>query len=312
MHSWLSVSLTAPAEAAEAVSCLLLEAGPYGVWFEDSPSEEIIRIRAGFPPGLESRLMARLPAALTELTARLSMPLSAFSLEIELKPAEDYRETWKKNLKPLSIGPKLMIVPGFWTEPLKLGPQTQVLKLDPGQAFGSGQHQTTFLCLTLLHSLSDQKTKPVRILDLGSGSGILALAAALLFPQAEIIGLDSDPGTLEAAESNLKINGLSGRITFSSTPVKEMEPGFDLILGNLSLAILTGLASELARILTAEGHLVASGLLDGQTASLAETFRNHGLGILSHLGQDDWSALLMGRRGTGSPRVLVARPGLFS
>ncbi|MDR1085928.1 MAG: 50S ribosomal protein L11 methyltransferase [Deltaproteobacteria bacterium] len=308
MEDWLSLTLITPPAAGEAAGAVLFEAGAYGIWEDLPDSEGRLVFRAGFPVGHESRLMSEIPAALVRLAETLELPLTSMALSLELKPGEDFSETWKKDLKPFPVGPKLWIVPSWWTEPLKPGPKTKILRLDPGPAFGSGLHPSTFLCLTLIYSLAEDNRSPARILDLGAGSGILAIAAALLFPQAEITGLDSDRNTLKVAQNNLKANQLQGRASFAGEPLSGQEPGFNLIAANLTLNTLTELSGEIKSKLAQDGLLIVSGLLTEQVPAMEETFKNLNLGVYSHLGQDEWSALLIGPDGPGSQREEVPRP----
>ncbi|MDR2142353.1 MAG: 50S ribosomal protein L11 methyltransferase [Deltaproteobacteria bacterium] len=315
MRDWLGLTLAVPPALGEVASALLFEAGAQGIW-EDQPDRAgRLVFRAGFPLGLESRLMAELPAGLVVACESFSEPLDSVALSMDIKPGEDYSETWKKDLKPFPVGPRLWICPSWWTEPLKPGPKAKILKIDPGPAFGSGRHPSTFLCLRLLGDLVDQ-IAPARVLDVGSGSGVLSLAAAILFPAAQIEGLDSDPDTLEVAAANLKANQLADRASFSGRALSELEPGYGLILANLTLGTLTELAPEIRRLLSPTGLAVVSGLLADQTQALTETCAALGLALQRHVGLEEWSALQLApaspeSSGAGSgelPRELVEGP----
>ncbi|MDR1872812.1 MAG: 50S ribosomal protein L11 methyltransferase [Deltaproteobacteria bacterium] len=290
MEDWLNLTLSVPPITGEAASALLFEAGARGI-FEDAPDKEgRLVFQAGYPLGQESKLMAMIPAGLVTMAESFAIPLTDFALFLEIKPAEDYSELWKQDLKPFSVGPLLWIVPSWWTEPLEADPKAKILKIDPGMAFGSGLHASTFLSLTHLYDLAGSASLP-RILDLGSGSGILALAAALLFPTAQIEGLDIDKDTLEVAVANRDHNQLKGRVDFTSQPLTAQKPGYDLILANLTLNTLTELAPEIKRVLNPGGHLIASGLLDDQVGSLEEAYKGPGFSLIKRLSQDGWSAV---------------------
>ncbi|MDR1578707.1 MAG: 50S ribosomal protein L11 methyltransferase [Deltaproteobacteria bacterium] len=305
MEDWLGLTLAAPPLAGEAVSDILFEAGADGIW-EDTPDiEGRLVFRAGFPLGHESRLMAEIPAGLVRVAESLDFPLTSVTLSLEIKPAEDFSQTWKKDLKPFGVGSKLWIAPSWWTEPLPCGSGTKILRIDPGLAFGSGRHASTFLCLTLIHDLA---TPPARLLDIGAGSGILGLAAATLYPEAQVVGLDTDADTIKVAEDNGKNNKLDARANFSNAPLAEQGPGYDLIVANLTLNVLIELAPEIKRLLAPQGQVIVSGLLADQTAALEEVFQALGLGCLRHLGQGEWSALLLGSAGTGASRQVIEEP----
>ncbi|MDR2423056.1 MAG: 50S ribosomal protein L11 methyltransferase [Deltaproteobacteria bacterium] len=308
MEDWLSLTIAAPPVAGEAVGAALFEAGDSGIWEDLPDSEGRLIYRAGFPLGQESRLMAEIPAALTLIAENLAIQLTEFAVILEIKPWEDFSETWKKGLSPFAIGQKLWIVPSWSEEPVKAGPGAKVLRIDPGPAFGSGRHPSTFLCLTLIHDLAGQAA-PARVLDLGAGSGVLALAASLLFPAAKVEGLDNDRDTLAVAEGNRKANGLEeGQVAFSDAPLSRLNPGYDLIVANLTLNALTELAPEIQALLAPEGQLIVSGLLAEQVPAIEAVFKGLGLGVLRHLGQAEWSALLLSPKGSGADRALIGEP----
>ncbi|MDR1677306.1 MAG: 50S ribosomal protein L11 methyltransferase [Deltaproteobacteria bacterium] len=295
MEDWLQVTLISPSAAGEAVSDALFTAGAGGVWEDEPDQHGRLVYRAGFSSGQEMRLMAELPNALDRISRALELPLTDFELTLELKPGEDYAETWKKDLLPLVISPILIISPSWWTEPLPLSPEANVLKLDPGSAFGSGHHPTTFLCLTILCQLVERNLFFNKVLDLGSGSGILALAAALLLPKAKIIAIDNDPETLFAAKNNVELNQLSSRLKPEITTLESLEGEFELIMANLTRNTLTELAKDLAARSSLPGRLILSGLLAEQVPAVIKTFAPLGFLVERHLGQAEWSALSLVR-----------------
>ncbi|MDR0548722.1 MAG: 50S ribosomal protein L11 methyltransferase, partial [Deltaproteobacteria bacterium] len=276
MEDWLSLTISSPPIAAEAVSALLFAVGATGVW-EDNPDSEGRQVfRAGFAKGQESRLMAEIPAGLVRVSESLAMTLTDFSALLEIRPGEDFSETWKKDLTAFPVGPSLWVAPTFKPVPrVAVDSGAKILKIDPGLAFGSGRHASTFLCLRLIHDLADQANW-TQVLDVGAGSGVLALAAALLSPTAQVIGVDVDSETISVAKGNLAANGLGDRATFSDQPVEELSPGFDLILANLTLTDLTELGPTLKNLLAPKGLLAVSGLLTDQAPHLAATYQTLG------------------------------------
>jgi ribosomal protein L11 methyltransferase len=293
MNDWLCVTINTPPLAGEAISEALFEAGANGLW-EDNPDELGRQVfKAGFANGLEAQLMASLPSALVKVANAFEIPLADFFMVMENVVGEDYCEIWKKDLLPIKISSLLLISPSWWSEPLTLEPSTKVLQLDPGSAFGSGRHPTTFLCLKLLSDLVEKGNTPVKILDLGSGSGILALSAALLLPNSTIIGLDDDVDTLVTATANQKKNQLKKNVTFSSAPLSTLKHKFDLILANLTLDPLVNLSPSITNLLNPEAFLILSGLLETQVAPLQKAYASLGWQIEKHLGQAEWSAILL-------------------
>src|SRR5690606_23192587 len=141
------------------------------------------------------------------------------------------------------------------------------MHLDPGQAFGTGAHASTRLVLEELQRLADEGLAPTRILDLGTGSGILALAAARLWPTAAILATDNDPAALDTAPENLTHTALV--IETSTADVAALPTGFNLVLANTQADVLTALADGVIGRMAPGGSLVLSGLLTPQAAEVA-------------------------------------------
>jgi ribosomal protein L11 methyltransferase len=300
VEDWVLAALSVPPKAAEAAGGALFESGAGGVW-EDRP-DDLGRtvLKAGFPQGAEMRLMAELPAALEAMAREFGIAPSDMALTLELKPGEDYGESWKKDLAPIEIDPSLIISPSWWTGPMPGEPGARILMLDPGSAFGSGHHPSTFLCLRLMRELAARDLLPGRILDLGSGSGVLALAAALVWPEASVEAVDDDPDTLWCARLNFGRNSPGARIDLKEGSLDQTEGEFDLILANLTLNTLTELARALSRRTRVPGRLILSGILAEQAPELIETMRPYDFVCESHLGRGEWSALSLIR---GLPAV---------
>jgi ribosomal protein L11 methyltransferase len=295
MDDWLQVTTTVPFAAGEAISEALFSAGAGGVW-EDNPDQSGRPVfKAGFEQGQEMRLMAELPAALDRISQAMDLPLTDFELTMELRPGEDYSESWKKDLKPIVISDELVISPSWWTEPLDFQQTAKVLRLDPGSAFGSGHHPTTFMCLTILCRLVGRGLFFNRVLDLGTGSGILALAAALLLPNARITAIDNDPETLFAANANVALNSLGHRLKPETASLDSLSGEFDLIMANLTRNTLSELAKDLGTRSGIPGRLILSGLLADQAPTIIKTFGMLGFTPEKHLGQAEWSALSLVR-----------------
>jgi ribosomal protein L11 methyltransferase len=289
---WLAATLRHPPVTAEGAGALLFEAGATGLW-EDQPDERgRLVTRAGFAPADLERLTALGPALTERLATAFGLDRAEFDFDLSLEEGRDWAEKWKEGLGPILVGPALAVAPTWWPEDDR-PPATIVLRLDPGLAFGSGHHASTWLGLKFL---ADLAPLALRILDLGFGSGILALAAAALNPAAEVYGLDNDPDTLEVAEANAALNGLAGRVDFSLRPLDQLAPPFDLIVANLTLAPLLELAPALAALSGPGGRLILSGLLESQAPEAASAYEALGLGLEQQLGREEWAALLLARK----------------
>ncbi|MDR2725031.1 MAG: 50S ribosomal protein L11 methyltransferase [Candidatus Adiutrix sp.] len=290
---WLSITLRHPPAAAEAVSALLFEAGAAGLW-EDRPDERgRVVTRAGFAPQDRDRLAALASGLIDRLAKAFGLDPGEFDFELELEEGRDWAEKWKEGLEPVLVSPALAVAPTWWPEN-DLPDAAVVLRLDPGLAFGSGHHATTWLCLKLLADLAPRAS---RILDVGFGSGILALAASALNPDAEVLGVDNDPETLAVAEANAAFNGLAGHVSFSCRPLEQLRPPIDLIAANLTLAPLLELAPLLTGLAGPSGRLVLSGLLDSQASEAASVYEALGWTLETRLQREEWVALSLSRAG---------------
>lgn len=295
--NWFKVSIHHPPVAGEAVSAVLFEEGASGVW-EDQPDEQGRQVtRAGFHQEAAAYLENRLPEIMDRLVNIFESEPDDFVLFMELEKNHDWAEKWKEGLRPIAVGPHLTVAPTWWPED-DLPRDRALLRIDPGLAFGSGHHASTYMCLSLL---CDCAPDARRILDVGSGSGILALAAAALSPAASITGVDNDPQTLPVAEKNALDNHLAGRIQFSDCELSSLTPGFDLIAANITLGPLKALAPDIAGLAAEGGRLILSGLLESQVEEIVETYTARGWRIERRLDQDEWSALSLIKGETARP-----------
>lgn len=300
---WLEVSLTVDGEAAEAVAEVLTRFAPDGVAIEAlalalSPNEDEGRpigdvvVRAYLPADeqLENQ-RERLEESLWHLGQLLPLPIPTY------KPVadEDWAEAWKVNYKPLRVGKRLMIVPA-WLDPT-FAPNDVVLRLDPGMAFGTGTHPTTQLCLAGLerHLRAGQT-----VIDLGTGSGILAVAAAKL-GSGPILAVDIDPEAERVATENVAANGVAETIQVGRGSLAEILAGqfgtnwqsADFVVANiLARIIVTLLDQGLARLVRPGGWLLVSGILETQAYEVLAALKMQGLTIAAQEKIEDWVAIL--------------------
>jgi ribosomal protein L11 methyltransferase len=197
----------------------------------------------------------------------------------EAVPAVDWAEEWKRGLGPIVISERLVVRPPFAA--YALGPGQREIVIDPGQAFGTGTHASTHLCLEWIDQLlldEADRTRHARMLDVGTGSGVLALAARALGAK-EALGFDLDPVAIEAAVAAAADNGLAGGVRLVCVPIEAIEsaPGFGLVVANLLKRELLPIAEEIARRLAPGGSLVLAGLLEQDGDEVARCFAPHGL-----------------------------------
>ena len=182
----------------------------------------------------------------------------------------DWLHRWKRYFKPIQLSSKTWICPSW--ESLEANDETVVIKVDPGLSFGTGQHPTTKLCLTALETYLENWS-PTKSLDVGCGSGILSIALAL-WGQRDIIGLDVDPASPEAFETNAKLNHIGDAAKFDPRELADVDEKFDLVVANIIAPVLKSLAPELVGHTQPNGHLLLSGILDEQLDELIEHFNS--------------------------------------
>jgi len=265
---WLELTVEVDSEAVEAVSEILCRLGHGAAvrptrLLEDPADELAFREDPSAPYELTAHLPDDLaaPAAIDQ-TERALWHLQAFGLRpvgpLRVRSVEDrdWTEAWKEGYQPQRIG-RLLIVPS-WLEPVTETDAT-VLRMDPGMAFGTGLHPTTRACLAMLQAVEPM---PARVLDVGSGSGILGIAALALGAE-HVDAIDTDPEAVAASAANAAVNGLADRMTARLGTVPAAAPAaYPLVLANVVAAVLIELAPPLFAHTAPAGTLLASGIID--------------------------------------------------
>jgi ribosomal protein L11 methyltransferase len=305
--AWLELSVAADVEAVEAVSEILGRVAPGGTSVE--PAFELVdeglgaRVDPTRPSIVRGYVPARDPAATERavVTATEALGhLQAFGLRpigeltTRLVHEADWAEAWKAHFPVLRVGRRLVIKPTWRRH--RAAPDDVVLALDPGMAFGTGLHPTTRLCLGALEVLANRGTLAGgRVLDVGCGSGILAIAAAKL-GGSTVLGVDTDPIAVETTTANAERNELARRIVARHGSLPTGEAPFDLILANLIASVLVALAPLLRDELRAGGTLLASGIFVDREAEVRSAFHAVGLLVTARSVEGEWVALEAVRR----------------
>jgi len=292
--TWIEVRLLAPAGMQEEAALFLTEFSGRGVILEEEPEGEGVVVRAFFRP---EEFGPWQQEELQRYLARLSShDLYPLGLEVRRAAEEDWAEAWKIHFKSAKVTPRLVIRPPW--EDYQPAPGEIVVTIYPGMAFGTGRHPTTLLCLQALEQVWEELTLPRgletwRVLDVGTGTGILALAAARL--GAKVLAIDVDPEAVAAALENVRLNALDDLIWVESTPLTALRQQFAVILANLTAADLSHWAEALAGRVLSGGALIVSGFLTQDLPSVADRFFRYGLTEAGHLTQEEWSALILRR-----------------
>ena len=265
--AWIQLIFTSSPQQAESLSDALSECGAAAVTFQDNADQPIYEPTIGETPLWSATSVIALFDAETDTEALLTALRSQIGElpdhRIEAVEDKDWEREWMENFKPICFGEKLWIVPS-WHEPPQ--PDAVNILLDPGLAFGTGTHPTTALCLQWLDK-ADLTGKTV--IDYGCGSGILAIAAALLGAN-KVIGVDTDPQALEATQANAQRNGV---IIETYLPQHCPTVECDLLLANILAGPLMELMPRFVELTRPDTQLVLSGILDVQADTVSQHYQ---------------------------------------
>ena len=300
---WLELTVEAHSEAVEAVSEIFGRLGRGAAvrptQLIHDPGEELtVREDPSAPYLLTAHLPddAGAPAAI-ESTERALWHLQAFGLgpigklRVARVDDSDWMEAWKRGYAPQRIG-RILIVPSWLDEPISAGELS--IRLDPGMAFGTGLHPTTRGCLTLLQRIEPM---PDRCLDVGTGSGILGIAALRLGAE-RVVGLDTDPIAVTAAMANAAVNELADSFEArrGTVMVELANEPYPLVLANLVASLLIELAPALVANTALGGTLIASGIIEPRADEVLASLGAAGFALIDRLNDREWVSLRMERR----------------
>jgi ribosomal protein L11 methyltransferase len=278
---WFEVTVEVARELSEAVANFLVESGAPGIQCDEHDGEASLTAYFPVPPPVE---------ALRRFCAAIGAPLSETAIRTRKTADEDWAQNWKLHFRPQCIGDRLYVCPPWDTTP---PPGRVEVVIDPGMAFGTGQHPSTRGCLTLLEwALAFERTG--RALDLGTGSGVLAITLAKLGVR-EVWAIDTDPQALAIARENAAHNGVESHLRFASSVGRARGP-FGLIVANLYAKVLEALAQQLASLLAAGGILICSGLLRSEEHQVHKAYRSRGLEVCKGYEEDGWVSLALQRK----------------
>jgi len=287
----------ATTDEVDELEQLLLDAGAQSVTLADAQDQPLFQIEPGATPLWDSVSLSGMFAADTDLApvqARLQQRLAITADELEITRLEDqdWEKTWMDRFQPMRFGERLWICPSWLSPP---DPAAVTIMLDPGMAFGTGTHPTTALCLEWLeqHNL-DGKV----IVDFGCGSGVLAIAAALL-GAAQVLAVDNDPQAITATEANRRANDLDAALLQCFLPAQfppaDSPLPADVLVANILAGPLAQLAPRFATLVKPGGALVLSGILPDQAEPLREVYRPW-FNMEKAVTRDQWTRLAGSRR----------------
>ncbi len=266
MEEALVVDVTVTAGAAELAADRLWTAGATALEWVDGEGE--VTLTASFPT----------PEAARTVASELGGALRAVD--------ESWRDVWKQWARPVEVG-NLVVAPA-WRD-VAVGGGQQVVRIDPGRAFGSGTHASTRL---ILSELDRDPPAGLEVLDVGCGSGILSVSAALL-GAAVVDAVDIDPEAVRMTAANAEANGVGGKVRVAPTPVEDLEGSWDLALVNVTAAVHAQLGPQVAALVRRGGRLLLAGLLPGQWRHVAGAYP--GTSVVERPQLDGWEGVTLRR-----------------
>ena len=240
------------------------------------------------------RKLAALQGAIETLKAEAAagaygedVDLGPLTVDVYVEDDSEWKDNWKEFFKPKKVGKRIVVKPTWYDYEKEEG--DLVIEIDPGMAFGTGTHETTSLCLRLMEDYMQDGDK---VLDVGCGSGILAIAGALL-GSPEVLGVEIDPVAVEIAQENLKLNGVTG---VARAQYGDLTKGIDfkaeIVVANLMADLVMMLSADVAKHILPGGKYISSGILVGKRDQVAAVIRDCGFDIVEIREDGMWCAIV--------------------
>ena len=287
---WAVLEVTVSPDREDMICWVLIQSGAKGC--EVIPDGEEILVRASY-----SALDVQADGAMQNIAALLEE--YGFSdripyIKVKDLPTEDWLAKWKEGIEPFAVGELFYICPVWRKDDLESMDLSgrKVIFIEPGMAFGTGLHATTQYCLKAMGLY-----KPFgRILDVGTGSGILAIAARLISPSADILAIDNDPVAIENAGECLAANEMAGKVTLMTGTLEDVEESvFDMILSNLTAEDNAALLPDYIKLLSAGGKIICAGILSEKACLLEQAMTDLPLKIVHREESGMWTGLVLSR-----------------
>lgn len=284
-QEWYEIKINLKPEHLEWLSPYLFALGSEGIF--ERENDFFVYFKMGEWSQEKLHLLTQY---LAESFPERSTPL----IEIDDLPDEDWNEAWKESFKTFHLGRNIVVKPDWASYTPNSG--EMVITIAPKMAFGTGHHETTQLILMMLEKYlkADQS-----LLDAGTGSGILAIYAAILGANP-VIAFDNDDVATENALENAALNGVAGKISCFTGELKDAgEQQFDIIVANINRSVLLDLAPRFSGYLNKNGRLILSGLLVTDEDVIMEAYKKHGWTLIQKEQRKEWMALVLGRKSDG-------------
>lgn len=296
-HSLWQISVVTTGEAEEAVAALLerLFGQPASVYVPNNGRESVVTVYSNRAAERAFAKRDALEAGLAYI-ADSGLKIEPAQVSIRQVPREDWRESWKKFFRTIEIGNSLLIKPSWSKQKPK--PHQATVVLDPGLSFGTGQHPTTAFCLEQLASLRDPALDQ-SVLDIGCGSGLLAIAAVKL-GYRPVRAFDSDPVAVRVAKNNAKKNRVLHKVTITRSDLTRLlvqsKTRYGVICANLIDSLLIDASEQIIHRLRPDGFLVLAGILENQFPAVQRTYETAGFHLIASRVEQGWKSGTLTRR----------------
>ncbi len=302
--NWTEICISIPNEYLELASAIANMTVPYGIYIEDYSDLETAAWEIAHIDLIDEELINKdrnksiihiyisecdnAAEALEFLKARLEAENIPFEAETIGVNDKDWNENWKKYFKPIEVGSRLAVVPS-WEEYDNKDNRT-ILSIDPGAAFGTGTHATTSLCLALLENYIADGDK---MLDIGTGSGILAIASCLLGADSAV-GVDIDAQSVKTAKENAEINSIAEKCEFFVGDLADKVTGkYNIVCANIVADVIIKLLPDAKNFMQRDAFLIISGIIDIRRDDILKAVKDNGFIIAEEKNRDNWCAFVL-------------------
>jgi ribosomal protein L11 methyltransferase len=286
--SWLQLSLKAPSPALDAIANFLIERGSPGVVLTRN------EVRAFFARSPRTPVLKREIHRFLRDIRKIYPGFGEHPLGWKLLKEKNWANSWRRFFSPHKVGRSLLITPPWVDPPATRG--RQVIVIEPGMAFGTGTHATTRCCLEFLEHLAGRfNGGELTALDVGTGSGILAIALAKM-GAASVVALDNDPTALKVARANVRFNGVERRIRLANWKLDKVYGSFAVVVANLTAETIVDLAAPLEERVDGGGYLVLSGILQPKARQVVSRFCPSSFLPVRQSREKEWVTLLLRKK----------------
>lgn len=282
---WFTLALTIDREIEDCISSILWDNGTLGI-VTANETATTLTLLSYFDRNPDISFWQQ---TFTEVLSQIGYPTTAINnLTVAEVPDEDWLKKWKEGYQPFTVGERFLVTPSWAREEPKDAHRV-VIEIDPGMAFGTGTHETTRLCLEAI----ERYWQGGRLLDVGTGTGILTIGAAKLSPQNYFAACDNDPEAIIVAKENLAINHVEDLIDIAVASAKDYATGdFNLIVANLTADVIIPMVGDLEKCLAPDGKVILSGILDIQQDQVCQTLTDNGWQILEINRDGEWISII--------------------